>query len=149
MDLVVDTVVLVDASGDGVQEFASESYDLLQYLQGCEGWRLCFDKKGKIKREYDNRTGQLFAQKWLMATQTRWFTPECTRLPKATRVRLSEIHFHWDDYPFVETAYSTTTKMIVTREFRSYSPRVITVLRRDLEVEVLRAGELLGRLRGL
>ena len=150
MDLVIDTVVLVDASGEGVPDFAGESYRLLQHLQGWEPWRLCFDEKGKIKRQYDNRiSGQMFAQKWLMASQSRWFTPPCARIPRGTRVELCEAHFDWGDHPFVETAYSTATKTIVTREFKSYTPVVITILRRNLGVEVLRAGDLLQRLSSL
>lgn len=150
MDLVIDTCVLVDASGDpqGVQEFARESYDLLQLLQSRDDWRHCFDKKEKIKREYNKRiSGQMFAQKWLMKTQDRWFVLSCNRLPKPTRIKLcDDCHFDQKDVPFVETAHSTTTKIIVTREFKSYKPQVITVLRRDLGITVLRAGELLARL---
>ena len=147
MDLVIDTCVLVDASGEGMQEFAHESYDLLSLLRDRDGWRLCFDKKGKIKQEYDNRiSGQMFAQKWLEATQGRWCKPDFNRVPKGTRVKLGEVHFDWEDLPFVETAHSTTTKIIVTREFRSYSTQVLTVLRQELEVKVLRARDLLGRL---
>jgi hypothetical protein len=150
MDLVIDTCVLVDASGQGVSEFAGESYQLLINLETHGEWRLCFDKKGKIKKEYDDRvSGQMFAQKWLMAVQNRWFTPECMRIPKGTSVKLREIHFDMDDLPFVETAHSSASKIIVTREFKSYSKQVLKVLRRTLKLEVLSAGDMLPRLERL
>ena len=149
MDLVIDTTVLVDASGQGQQEYARSSYELLRFLADRSDWRLCFDRKGKIENEYRNRiSGQMYAQKWLKVCQPRRFVPDPVRLPKGTRVQLEEAHFDWKDLPFVETAWSTATRVIVTREFKSYTPDVIRILRRELRVRVVTAEQLLDSLRG-
>jgi hypothetical protein len=144
MDLVIDTTTLVDASGQGMDEHAKSSFDLLQKLNGMEGWRLCLDSKRKIEREYDLRiSDQMFARKWMQRHGERRFWPPDCRLPKGVRVKLKEIHFDWDDLPFVETAFASETKYLVTREFNSYTLKVRQTLWRDLKVRVYTAQQIL------
>jgi len=148
MWLVVDTNVLVDASGQGMREYAQASYELLRTLSEKPGFVLALDRKQKIWDEYQNRVrAPMFAYQWLEALriQRRIEAVTGSGIPKGSVVELREAHFDRKDYPLVEAAlYSEGT--IVTRDFKSFTERVKTVLQRNLAIIVLSAAEVLQML---
>lgn len=146
--LVVDTNVLVDASGQGIKEFAKTSHELLRALAMEPKFALALDLRGKIHREYRARIrAPMFAFHWLekLGKEVRLRPVDSTEIPKGTRVSLAEAHFDTKDLPLVQAAYHSH-KLIVTRDYRCFSARVKKILRRKIEVGVVSAGEMLDLL---
>lgn len=142
MDLTIDTNVLVNASGEGAPQYYQSSIALLRQLADRTDWRLCVDKKGKIVREYDQRRHD-FCVKWRKRCAERLCHVDTQKLPKGTRVDLQEAHFDWKDYPFVETAFCTGSRILVTCNLTSFTPNVRRILKRRLDVAVYTPEEFL------
>ena len=150
MWLVLDCNVLVDASGQGIPEYAGASYNLLQALARRQDFVLAIDSKGKIKREYDNRINvTMYAHHWLsLLLPDRIKHVKPVQLPKGAGVALREAHLHRRDFPLVEAAWGSG-KVIVTRDFSSFSDSVNTILRRRLGVRVLSGVQVLKEITGV
>ncbi|MGE5112333.1 MAG: hypothetical protein ACM3JB_15825 [Acidobacteriaceae bacterium] len=149
MDLVIDCNVLVDASGQGMEEYAQASLELLKYLLLIPEFRLVIDGKGKIAREYDNRiNATMYARNWLEKLQRSQRVVQLNSLsvPKGARVKLLEERLHKRDFPLIETALAAD-HTIITRDFNSFQKEIITILRRQLNVYVLAADEYYANLR--
>jgi hypothetical protein len=148
MWLVIDTNVLVDASGQGVPAHAKESLDLLGRLQAIPEFALAIDFKKKLLREYENRVnGNMYAHHWLIRLnrEQRIQTVPRVRIPKGAKVELLEAHLHQEDWPLVEAALGSHN-IIITRDFRSFQDDICSILRRKLGISVLSAAEMLARL---
>ena len=141
MWLVLDTNVLVDASGQGVKDYAEVSHELLKSLMATPLFVLAIDKRQKILREYEARVNaQMFAYHWLerLRRELRIRAVTSVEIPRAAAVALREAHFDNKDYPLVQAALYSS-KIIITREFRSFSARVVSILRRELKITVMDA----------
>ena len=115
MWLVVDCNVLVDASGQGVREYAADSYALLEILINRSDFTLAIDSRNRIKQQYDNRIAfPMHAHSWLqLLLPQRIRAVRRVVIPKGASVALREAHFDQADLPLVEAAYASD-KLIVT-----------------------------------
>ena len=147
MWLVIDCTVLVDASGQGVSEYAESSLALLKLLLATPEFVLALDAKRKIQREYENRVrAPMYAHQWLdlLQRKERVKPVERLRIPKGASVSLREARLHKKDFPLVEAALGSS-KVIVTRD-PSFSEPVKSILHRELDITVLDARQAVDQL---
>ncbi len=140
MWIVVDCNVLVDASGQGMEEHAESSYALLEDLIQRKDFVLAIDSKAKIKRQYDARIAfPMHAHNWLgRLLPNRMTATAGQRVPRGVLVSLREVHFDQNDVALVEAAYNSD-RIIVTRDFNSFTGPVQDILRRRLNLRVYSA----------
>jgi len=131
MWIVVDCNVLVDASGQGVKQYAQGSYTLLEELMARSEFVLAVDSKNKIRQQYDNRISfPMHAHSWLLRLLPhRIKAVPRTQIPKAVLVALREVHFDQNDIPLLEAALGSE-RLIVTRDFNSFTNEVLRIIRR-------------------
>ena len=141
---VIDTCVLVDASGQGVSQHAEASHRLLTHLRNDDRFILAVDSKGKILRQYSERIcAPMFAHHWLEALQpSRIRAVSLNCIPKGPRVALLENRLHRGDFPLVEGALGSD-KIIVTRDFPSFSEGIQDILRRRLGIYIYPAADMI------
>lgn len=151
MWLVVDTNVLVDASGgQGVKEYAAASHNLLRALADIPSFILALDCKQKILCEYQARIrAPMFAYQWLerLRLGMRIKRVNGSGIPRGPAVQLQEAHFDIKDYKLVDAALYAS-KIIVTRDFKSFTNSVQTILRRKLDIRVMSAPDTFDWLAG-
>ena len=139
MWLPIDTNVLVDASGQGMADYADASYQLLRRSLLLPDFRLAIDPKGKLRHEYENRINAvMYAHHWLTElnkNQRIQLVPKVP-IPKGAKVELLEVHLHQEDFHLVEAALGSDG-LIITRDFNSFQKPVIRILRRSLGITVL------------
>lgn len=148
MWLVIDTNVLVDASGQGVLDHADCALKLLRQLLAEPQFCLAIDPKEKLKREYENRINAImYAHYWLTELNKggRVKSSQKTPVPKGAKVKLLEARLHQEDFHLIEAALGSE-RIIVTRDFKSFQDNIIAILRRDLGISVLSPQEMLSRL---
>lgn len=147
MWIVIDCNVLVDGSGQGVPEYRVSSYELMENLINRGEFTLAVDSKGKIRQQYENRIAfPMHAHNWLLRLLPhRIRAVRQSPIPRAISVKLREVHFDQNDIPLVEAAYGSE-KVIVTRDFNSFTEPVQTILRRKLGVRVLSSRQMLDDL---
>lgn len=144
---VIDTCVLVDASGQGVSQHAEASHRLLTRLRNDDGFVLAVDSKGKILHQYSERIcAPMFAHHWLEALQpSRIRAVSLNCIPKGPRVELLENRLHREDFPLVEAALGSGN-IIVTRDFASFSRDIQDILRRRLGIYIYSATGMIAKL---
>lgn len=136
LDPVIDTQVLVIASGLSDQEAQQCHTDLLDLFRLTDWLHLAIDDH--IKSEYDERMrhGSL-GQQWLLELAKAGRIRKCERcrLDRGMQTALQEAHFDPDDIKFVRLAMATKSKYLVAEE-DDYSNRVRRVLQRRIGVMV-------------
>lgn len=115
MDYIIDTTVLMDASGVGEDDKMYAAAQLIERLKTDDSAMLTQDKKGRINAEYENRIGNAtLARKFLRTKLDKELVRyiRTVSLPGNIRQELRKVRFHSDDRKFLETAYFATKQQI-------------------------------------
>jgi len=125
----------------GALEHSEASLNLLKAIEARSGWALAMDTKGRIRHQYEEKIKHGFGKDWLrrLATTNRILFIKCQNVDKGTRTALKEAHFDTEDFKYVDTAASTSSKKLVSHD-PDYSPKVRKALKR-ISVSVLSAAE--------
>lgn len=132
LDLVIDTGVLMIASGIGNRTKGPDETELLDRLRNDIMVYLALDTEDTIRQEYSNKLSHgEFGLQWLgqMAKDGKVILYKRGRLDNGTSTQLKESHFDKDDLNFVRTAMASHCKRIVSED-DDYSKRVKKVLER-------------------
>ena len=144
-DLVVDVGVLMSASGLGAPEYHDPSFELATKIEACTNLFLAMDGRRRIEYQYQEKMRPgTFGRELLirLATNNKLVIVPVKPVPKATRVALMEAHFDPEDFKYVQTAFHTSCKVLVSHD-TDYSAAVCSTLRK-IDVRIRSAAEVVA-----
>lgn len=144
---VLDTWVLKTA----ISMEHGKQWDSLSLLLEIEKkHKIALDQKGEIEKEYRRYyTTDLLLKKWwkLMITRTGKISHKTGHIPQRTRKRLiNDLAFHHDDVKFVDVAYQTDDKFLVSED-SDYTDTIKNYLKDELGISCLQVAEALAKAR--
>ncbi len=141
IDLTLDVCILISGSGLGGDnnKYKNSCHDILVGLIGNPELYLAIDKRGKIEYQYRDKLKQgtlghhFLAQ---MASMNKIVFIPWQNLDNGTRTQLKEAHFDPEDYKYVQNASGTKCKILSSHDNSDYSPKVCSIIKKRLGVEV-------------
>ncbi|MFC1605223.1 hypothetical protein ACFL5F_09380 [Planctomycetota bacterium] len=145
--LTIDVGVLIDGSGIGsVPEYGKPSNDLMKRVSDQQLCHIAVDHKGKIMYQYKSKLKEgTFGHHWICELASRDMIRPVRSLhfTRGVVTKLKEAHFDPEDYKYVVTAGATISKVLVSHD-PDYSPKVCSILKKELDVRVLGSKECLA-----